>query len=200
MFRALMIVASLVGASAFAPTSSRVASSSLRMSDFENEVGVLKPTGFWDPLGLSEGIDQETFDRYRTAELKHGRVAQLAVVGYLVPELIGKFPGSVGYPGMEVNFADIPNGVDALTVLPSFGSFQIAASIGFWELFGWKETGDSIGDFGLGAQYLNDANFEEKKTKELQNGRLAMLAAAELLTHDIATHGTGESLLTLHHF
>lgn len=49
-------------------------------------------------------------------------------------------------------------------------------------------------------QYLNDANFEEKKTKELQNGRLAMLAAAELLTHDIATHGTGESLLTLHHF
>ena len=83
-----------------------------------------------------------------------GRVAQLAVVGYLVPELIGKFPGSVGYPGMEVNFADIPNGVDALTVLPSFGSFQIAASIGFWELFGWKETGDSIGDFGLGAQVL----------------------------------------------
>ena len=49
-------------------------------------------------------------------------------------------------------------------------------------------------------QYLNDENFEEKKTKELQNGRLAMLAAAELLTHDIATHGTGESLLTLHHF
>ena len=48
---------------------------------------------------LLQGIDQETFDRYRTAELKHGRVAQLAVVGYLVPELIGKFPGSVGYPG-----------------------------------------------------------------------------------------------------
>ena len=77
-----------------------------------------------------------------------------------------------------MNFADIPNGVDALTVLPSFGSFQIAASIGWWELFGWKETGESIGDFGLGAQYLNDKNFEEKKTKELQNGRVAMLAAA----------------------
>jgi len=199
MFRAIVFVASLIGASAFAPSTSRVVSSSLKMSAFENEIGVLKPTGFWDPLGLSENIDQETFDRYRTAELKHGRVAQLAVVGYLVPELFGKFPGSVGYPGMEVNFADIPNGVDALTVLPSFGSFQIAASIGFWELFGWKETGKSIGDFGLGAQYLNADNFEEKKTKELQNGRLAMLAAAELLTHDIAKPA-GESLFTLHHF
>jgi hypothetical protein len=37
------------------------------------------PTGFFDPLGLSSNIDQETFDQYRTAELKHGRVAQLAV-------------------------------------------------------------------------------------------------------------------------
>merc|ERR1711998_829722 len=176
----------------------RVVSSALKMSDYENEVGVIQPTGFWDPLGLSEGIDQETFDRYRTAELKHGRVAQLAVIGYLVPELIGKFPGSVGYPGMEVNFADIPNGVGALTVLPSFGSFQIAASIGFWELFGWQQ-GDSIGDFKFGDQYLNDSNFAEKKTKELQNGRLAMLAAAELLRHDFyMTQGfyEGDHLIT----
>ena len=29
-------------------------SSALKMSDYENEVGVIQPTGFWDPLGLSE--------------------------------------------------------------------------------------------------------------------------------------------------
>ena len=39
----------------------------------------------------------------------------------------------------------------------------------------------------------------ELKTKELQNGRLAMLAITELLTHDIAKPA-GESLFTIHHF
>ena len=29
-------------------------SSALKMSDYENEVGVIQPTGFWDPLGLSD--------------------------------------------------------------------------------------------------------------------------------------------------
>ena len=77
-------------------------------------------------IGLSKDIDQEKFDQYRTAELKHGRVCQLAVLGYVVPE-IARFPGSVG----GVNFADIPNGVQALSVLPAFGAFQIAASVKF---------------------------------------------------------------------
>lgn len=39
----------------------------------------------------------------------------------------------------------------------------------------------------------------ELKTKELQNGRLAMLAITELLTHDLAKPA-GESLFTIHHF
>jgi hypothetical protein len=54
-------------------------------------------SGFFDPLGLSKDIDQDTFDQYRAAELKHGRVAQLAVIGYVVPELY-RFPGEIA-PG-----------------------------------------------------------------------------------------------------
>merc|ERR1740139_2026600 len=51
-------------------------------TQFENEVGVQAPLGLWDPLGCLNGIDQDTFDRYRYAEIKHGRVAQLAFPGH----------------------------------------------------------------------------------------------------------------------
>jgi hypothetical protein len=50
MFRALAILASFVGAAAFAPARMARSSSALKMS-FKEEVGALPPTGFWDPLG-----------------------------------------------------------------------------------------------------------------------------------------------------
>ena len=119
-------------------------STTLKMAfDVESQIGVIKPTGFWDPIGLAKDIDQETFDKYRTAELKHGRISQLAVVGFLAAEAL-RFPGSIG----GVNFADIPNSVGALGVLPAAGWAQIGMSIGFWELFGWKQVENSTpGDF-----------------------------------------------------
>jgi hypothetical protein len=75
------VFASLIaGAAAFAPAANKASSSVLSMS-YENEVGVQAPVGYFDPLGLAASIDQETFEQYRTCELKHGRVAQLAVIG-----------------------------------------------------------------------------------------------------------------------
>ena len=46
--------------------------------------GALAPVGFFDPLGLAETADENTLKRYREAELTHGRVAMLAVLGFLV--------------------------------------------------------------------------------------------------------------------
>lgn len=81
---------------------------------------------FFDPAGLSNGIDQATFDQYRTAELKHGRVAQLAVLGYIAPEIY-RFPGDIA-PG--ITFASIPNGVAAIDAIPALGWAQIIFLIG----------------------------------------------------------------------
>lgn len=135
---------------------------------------------------------------YREAELKHGRVAMLAVTGYLVQE-ISRIPGAIDLDG--TTFDSIPNGVAAIGAVPSFGWLQIIASIGYWELIGWNDADTGIpGDFGLGyfGKRLDGAERLEKRTKELQNGRLAMLGIMALLTHDIAKPA-GEGLFVLHH-
>ena len=60
---------------------------------FENELGVQAPVGFWDPAGLSSDGSVENFKRRRQTELKHGRISMLATMGYITPEITGKFPG-----------------------------------------------------------------------------------------------------------
>ena len=171
----LAIAALFAGsAAAFAPSASKTGSNALSMS-YENEVGVIAPTGFWDPCRLSAEIDQETFDAYRTSELKHGRVCMLAVCGYVAPE-IWRWPGEIA-PGLK--FADVPNGVAALSAIPSLGWAQIFFLIGavdYWGFVGNYEIGKLP---GLEAEYL-----ERRQLSELQHGRIAMLAFLELLRHD----------------
>jgi len=152
---------------------------------FENELGVVPPTGFWDPLGLSKDIDATTFAQRRTAELKHGRVAMLAVLGYLVQD-VARLPGTIDLDG--TSFSSIPNGIAALSAVPAFGWFQIGVLVGWWEIFGWQQQeGGRIGDFG----FYNGKQLGEKETtdlgnKEINNGRAAMIGIAELIVHDLA--------------
>eukprot|EP00981_Chlorochromonas_danica_P016219 scaffold16088_cov159-Ochromonas_danica.AAC.1 len=141
---------------------------------FENEAGVTAPAGFFDPLGLSKDIDQATFDQYRESELKHGRVAQLAVLGYIVPEIF-KFPGDIA-PG--ISFDSIPNGVAAIQAVPALGWLQIFFLIGAVDYRGYLVLGDTEGK-GKTPEELRKA-----QDQELNHGRLAMLAILELLRHD----------------
>ena len=180
MFRAIAILASIVGASAFAPAGRMVSSSSLKM-DFSGEAGVTKPLGFFDPLGLSKNLDAEGFAKYRTAELKHGRVSQLAVVGYIIPEIF-KFPGEIA-PG--VPFASIPGGLAAIDAVPNLGWFQMIFLIGFVD-YSITTTGQAAPFTSYsGLKEFESAEEElEQQNKELNNGRLAMLAILELFRHD----------------
>ena len=79
------IIATLIaGAAAFAPASQQKATTALSAkADFANEVGVQAPLGVWDPMNVLGRCDRAEFDRLRALEIKHGRVAMLAVVGYL---------------------------------------------------------------------------------------------------------------------
>jgi len=170
----LAVLAAMAGsAAAFAPAP--MAKSVTSLNAFETEIGALPPVGFWDPAGLSDGISQEKFDEYRLAELKHGRVAQLAVLGYIAPETY-----RFGYdltPDGAINTATLPNGIAAINALPFLGWVQIIAFVGCVETYGWFTSPTGVLD-------LPDDILAKRQTAELQHGRIAMLAFLELIRHD----------------
>jgi Chlorophyll A-B binding protein len=158
-----------------------------------NDVGVMAPTGFWDPLGFSTNVTEATFSQYRTAELKHGRAAMLCVLGYIVPELY-KFPGDIA-PGIP--FRSIPNGVAAIDAIPSLGWLQIFFLIGAVDYYGY------FGSFAFGqGPTLSSEDLLKRQQSELAHCRLAMLASLELLRHDAQNYvvpnfdGLGDHLIT----
>ena len=56
--------------------------------------------------------DQERFDRLRFVEIKHGRIAMLAVLGQIVTKAGIRLPGDIDFQG--THFSDIGTGWSAL--------------------------------------------------------------------------------------
>merc|ERR1712013_819302 len=77
-------------ASAFGPFSKAPAPASFQPAAalIDTLPGALAPVGFFDPLGFAAKATDDTVARYREAELAHGRVAMLAVIGFLVGEKV----------------------------------------------------------------------------------------------------------------
>merc|ERR1712242_656562 len=142
---------------------------------FETELGVQPPIGFWDPLGFTTDGNEEDFKRRRTTEIKHGRVSMLACMGYMTPEITGKWPGYLS-PSAGLKFADIPNGLAAVSKVPALGWLQILALGGYCEL-SKEESAPGSGDYGFKLISSNDPEVKKRKLNaELANGRLAMMA------------------------
>ena len=186
----LPLLASFVcGAAAFATTKSAVKTTQLSAS-LEEDIGATLPLGVWDPLGLVADGDQEKFDRLRLVELKHGRIAMLAVVGWLVQESGTRLGGDIDLSGLK--FADIPNGYAALETIPYAGKLQIFAFIGFLEVFVMRDvtgTAEFPGDlrngyFDLGWDTFDEATKLRKRAIELNNGRAAMMGILALMVHE----------------
>ena len=122
--------------------------------------------------------------------MKHGRVCQLAVLGYIVPEVF-KFPGDIA-PG--ISFSSIPNGIAAIEAVPALGWLQMFFLIGSVDYYGFLVLGDTE------AKDKSPEELKVLKEKELSNGRLAMLATLELLRHDsqslIGGMYSGDHLIT----
>merc|ERR1719188_1650042 len=145
---------------------------------FEGELGVQAPVGFWDPLGFTADGSAENFARRRQTELKHGRVSMLATMGYITPELTGKLPGYLS-PSAGLKFADVPNGLGAISKVPAQGWLQIVLYCAFCETSQDQSAGTAAaaGDFGWKVLTSTDAAEKQKKlAAEIANGRLAMMA------------------------
>ena len=170
----------IASAVAFAPASQK-ASSSVTLSAFADELGAQAPLGYFDPLGLTKDGNKANFDRLRYVELKHGRVAMLAVVGYLTTYAGVRFPGA----------DDIPSGFAALTSLPTMVVVQMAFTVGIMEAVNRDAFGMSEfpGDFRNGAIDFGWDEFDEetkltKRAVELNQGRAAQMGLLGLMVHD----------------
>jgi len=106
----------------------------------------LNPTvGFWDPLGIADN-SPETIGWFRHAEIKHGRVAMAAFVGYCLQSNGVCFPwniqGSFGTLDLPtISFADISAAggpADQWDALSTGAKLQILGVVGFLEM--WSET------------------------------------------------------------
>ena len=200
----LAITSLLVGSSAaFAPAMNKASSTAMNAFTVDNMPGALAPMGFFDPLGFAEKADEKTLKRYREAEVTHGRVAMLAVVGFFVGEAVEGssflFDAQITGPA-STHFEQVPDGWDALIVTAIGAAEAQRAQIG------WVDPADASYDQpGLlrDDYYPGDINFDPLGlkpddpeeldlmiTKELQNGRLAMLAAAGFLAQE-AVDGKG---------
>jgi hypothetical protein len=179
MFKFAALVASFVGVSAFAPASRMATSSALKMS-FESEIGAQPPLGFWDPLGLLKDADQARFDRLRTVETKHGRIAQLAILGHIVTTAGVRLPGEIAF---GVPFASVKNGLAALETIPAAGVAQIIAFIGLIEL-GYAARKDDIEAAQIKASGWDEETLNKKLAIELNNGRAAQMGILALMVHE----------------
>jgi len=164
--------------------------------------GTLDPVPNFDPLGFAEKADLQTMLQYREAELQHGRVAMLATVGMLVTEQPFKF-----HPLFETASKDLGPAIRHLdevrAVFPQFFEL-LAVVIGLNELNravkGWTQPGYVTstgrvfkegyypGDIGfdpLGLKPEDPEEFAAIQTKELQNGRLAMLGWAGMVAQEL---------------
>merc|ERR1719399_641898 len=156
--------------------------------------GVTAPTGFFDPLGFATEIDEGKLLFYREAEVKHGRVAMLASLGVLVGEQFHPlFGGNIDVPSYVAfqqtpleNFWPAVVTAIAIPEVFSVQSFNEPDSKGdkFWTV---KKNYWQPGFDPLGLKPKDPKEWTDMQNKELNNGRLAMIAAAGMIAQELAT-------------
>lgn len=162
--------------------------------------GVISPTGFFDPFGLSKNADAATMRRYREAELAHGRVGMLAVLGFFAGEYVEGssflFNAEVSGPAIT-HLEQVPTAFWILLTVGIGASESERLNIGWVDpkdvpvaQAGLLRTDYTPGDINFdpfGLKPTDPAELKTMQTKELQNGRLGMLAAAGFLAQELAS-------------
>eukprot|EP00541_Cyclophora_tenuis_P019334 CAMPEP_0116547208 /NCGR_PEP_ID=MMETSP0397-20121206/3650_1 /TAXON_ID=216820 /ORGANISM="Cyclophora tenuis, Strain ECT3854" /LENGTH=192 /DNA_ID=CAMNT_0004071715 /DNA_START=89 /DNA_END=667 /DNA_ORIENTATION=- len=177
-------------AAAFAPASRTKSASTLLAWKDETVVGITPPVGFWDPLGLSEGKDDATMNMYREAELKHGRVAMAACLGWYVT-------AAGVHPAFNSELSSNP--LEAAAQLAPVGWLQFVLGCGAIEWLAQqiaKRPGYNAGDLLGASEWVDnsDEGWVDYQNKELNNGRLAMLAIMGIIAQDLLFGNYGDQI------
>mmetsp|Transcript_18267 Transcript_18267/g.27164 ORF Transcript_18267/g.27164 Transcript_18267/m.27164 type:complete len:252 (+) Transcript_18267:38-793(+) len=221
----LATYAALVGsAAAFAPAQTGRVSSAVSETKADLEALAAKANPvvkFFDPLNLAEASfwgtsNEATIGFLRESEVKHGRVAMFAFVGYIVHSNGITWPWPMTLSGEP--FPQVSNAPEAWDAIPEAAKWQIMLFVGFLEA--WRESqgthymkGGKIGYFpDFDAKYIpggalnlynpfprkdiavmSDEQKEKRLVAEINNGRLAMLGIFGFISEG-ATEGSVPAL------
>ena len=134
---------------------------------------------------------------FQNAEIKHGRIAMVATIGFMVQKFGVHFPlylGPSGFSGASTDswllssttgtsFADVSAAapLDAISMVPLAGWAQVFAGAAWFECIAyqrqWNEGRAVPGDYGydpLGFTKKAGGVDENLRIQEIKNGRLAM--------------------------
>ena len=141
------------------------------------------PLGLWDPMGFLKNADQERFELLRRYEVKHGRVAMLAVVGHIVTAAGYRNSFDVA-PGLP--FSQMKAGLAAFETIPAWGTFQILLFVGLLE-WGFEYQEKNIANYCK--ELMNEwgwsaATQKRKGAIEVNNGRAAQMGILTLMVHE----------------
>jgi hypothetical protein len=167
--------------------------------------GVTAPLNYFDPLGFCNGVDEGRIRFYREVELKHGRVAMLAALGFVAGENFHPlFGGNIDVPSY-IAFQQTPLQefwryvmfAIGLLELVSVSSFEFPVAIewsdGQRRVFPrlWQvRASHNLGDFGfdpMGLKPSTEAELKAMQSKELNNGRTAMIGIAGMVAQELAS-------------
>jgi len=143
--------------------------------DPAKQIGAMDPLGYFDPLGFCKVGDEAGFQKLRAAEIKHGRVAMMASIGAIGQHFL-RLPG---FESARGTFGAAATGEGVL------GLVLIFAASGVLELK-WRENpAKEPGNFGdpFGLKMYTD----EMRTKEISNGRMAMISVLGIFAAELAT-------------
>jgi len=175
-------------------------------------VGVTRPfeAGF-DPLGFASRANAEEMFKFREAELKHGRVAMLALPGFLISESFHPFFPNL--PKWEFSIFALQDTLEKPEALVAFAGALLA--IGAFEARSFKAFEEPTGAIGSSsgtffkmkqveevegytivpgaplqagpwtADNLSPDEFYAKQNAELNNGRLAMIAVLLVVLEEV---------------
>lgn len=144
--------------------------------------GMVGYKGF-DPLGFSDTVDPRFL---REAELKHGRIAMLASLGFVATDLGIKLPGdihavsSVAAHNAAVSWGGMSQILATVTVL------EFVSVIAVYQMLNGSDR--KPGDYSFDPLNLSKGKVDKTmELKEIENGRLAMVAFAGIVTQAVVT-------------
>jgi len=162
--------------------------------DVKELAGITAPLGFFDPVGFTTDATEGKIRFYREVELKHGRVGMLAALGFVLAENFHPlFGGDIDVPSY-LAFQQTPLQTFWGAVVFVIAILETLSVFSFNSPFGeepWSIRSDHLpGDLGfdpMGLKPTDPAELKEMQTKELNNGRLGMLAAAGMIAQEFVT-------------